>query len=109
MKFLFGVFIVLHGFVHMLYFAQSRRLFELKTGMLWPDGSWALSAFFEDKTVRSLASVFCVLAAVGFAVGGLGILVGKAWWYPLIVGSSVFSTVLFILFWDGKMRKLDDQ
>jgi hypothetical protein len=27
---IFGVFIVLHGLIHLLYFGQSRRLFELQ-------------------------------------------------------------------------------
>ena len=34
-----GVFIILHGLVHMLYFGQSRKFFELQPGMTWPDGS----------------------------------------------------------------------
>ena len=36
MRFVFGVFIVLHGLVHLLYFGQSARYFELKPGMVWP-------------------------------------------------------------------------
>jgi len=31
-----GIFCILHGLVHLLYAGQSRRLFELRPGMVWP-------------------------------------------------------------------------
>lgn len=109
LRFVFGIFLVLHGLVHLLYFGQSRRLFELRPGMVWPDGSWAFSKLFGDETTRLLASIFCVLATIGFVVGGMGIFVKQAWWRPVVVGSAAFSTVLYILFWDGKVQRLDDR
>jgi hypothetical protein len=80
LRFVIGAFIVLHGLVHLLYFGQSRRLFELQPGMVWPDGSWAFSRLLGDGATRSLAAFACVVAALGFAVGGAGILLGQAWW-----------------------------
>lgn len=109
LSFTFGVFIVLHGLVHLLYFGQSWRLFELQPGMIWPDGSWAFSRLLGDKITRLLASISCVLAALGFVVGGIGILAGQNWWRTVVVGSAVFSTIIYILFWDGKMQKLDNK
>jgi hypothetical protein len=106
LRFIVGVFIVLHGLVHLLYFGQSRRLFELQPGMAWPEGSWAFSKLIGDEAARWLASISCVLAAVGFVAGGIGILVGQAWWGPVVVGSAAFSAAIFILFWDGKLQKL---
>ena len=44
-----GVFVVLHGLVHLFYFAQSRRLFELRPGLVWPDGSWAFSKLLGEQ------------------------------------------------------------
>jgi hypothetical protein len=104
-----GVFFVLHGLVHLLYFGQSQRLFELQPGMVWPDGSWAFSRLLGNEATRVLASIACILAAIGFGAGGAGIFVSQAWWRPLAVGSAVFSTVLFLLFWNGKMERLDNQ
>jgi hypothetical protein len=101
-----GVFLVLHGLVHLLYFGQSRRLFELQPGMAWPEGSWAFSKLFGDGATRWLASISCVLAAIGFVVGGIGIFAGQAWWRPVVVGSAAFSAAIFVLFWDGKLQKL---
>jgi len=109
LRFIIGVFIVLHGLVHLLYFGQSRRLFELQPGMVWPEGSWAFSKLLGDEATRLLASISCVLAAIGFVAGGTGILVRQAWWRPVVVGSAAFSAVILILFWDGEMQKLDDK
>jgi hypothetical protein len=104
-----GVFFLLHGLVHLLYFGQSRRLFELRPKMIWPDGSWAFSKLLGDETTRWLASITLVLAAIGFLAGGLGIFLRQAWWRPLVVGSAAFSTAIFLLFWDGKLQALDDK
>jgi hypothetical protein len=102
-----GVFIVLHGLVHLLYFGQSQGLFELRPGLVWPDGSWAFSKLLGDERTRLLASASCVLAAIGFVAGGAGILAGQAWWRLLVVGSAAFSGFMLILLWDGQMQKLD--
>jgi hypothetical protein len=109
LRFILGVFIVLHGLVHLLYFGQSRRLFELRPGMTWPDGSWAFAKLLGVGGTRSLASIACALAAVAFVAGGAGILVTQAWWRPVVVGAVAFSSILFVLFWDGKPHQLPDQ
>jgi hypothetical protein len=90
LRIIFGVFIVLHGLVHLLYFGQSMRLFELQPGMVWPDGSWVFSKLLGDGGTRLLASVSCVLATVGFAAGGIGILARQAWWRPTVLGRLYF-------------------
>lgn len=69
-----GAFIVLHGFVHLLYVAQSRRLFELVPGLRWPDGSWAFATMLGNATTRRLAGIACVVAAAAFVAGGVGLL-----------------------------------
>ena len=73
MNIISGVFFLLHGLVHLLYFGQSARLFELQPGMVWPDGSWTFRRHFGDEATRVLASTLCILAAIGFVVGGIGI------------------------------------
>ena len=109
LRFIIGVFIVLHGLVHLLYFGHSWRLFELQPEMAWPDGSWVFSRLLGDETTRLLASISCILAAIGFVAGGAGILVGQAWWRPVVMASAAFSAVILILFWDGELQKLDNQ
>lgn len=109
LRFIIGTFIILHGLVHLLYFGQSWRLFELQPGMVWPDGAWAFSKLVGDKATRWLASASCILAALGFMVGGIGGFMSQVWWLPTVVASATFSTIIYILFWDGKMQKLHDK
>jgi hypothetical protein len=104
-----GLFLILHGLVHLLYAGQSSRLFELQPGMVWPDGSWAISPLLGDAATRLLTSACCVLAAIGFSVGGIGLLARQPWWRPLVVGSAVFFSAVLILLWDGRAHRLADQ
>lgn len=108
-KIIIGVFIILHGLVHLLYLGQSRKFFELQPGLVWPDGAWAFSRLPGDETVRWLASIACGLAAIGFVAGGAGILMEQTWWRPVVVGAAAFSAAVYILFWDGKTQRLADQ
>ena len=109
LRLIVGVFMVLHGLVHLLYFGQSARYFELQPGMLWPDGSWTFSRLLGDGTARLLANILLVLAAIGFVASGAGIFVRQAWWRPVVVGAAAFSAAIFILFWDGGLQKLHDK
>ena len=109
LRFILGIFIILHGLVHLLYFGQSWRLFELQPGMLWPDGSWTLSKLLGDNAVRTIAGITLILAAAGFILGGFALFTNQIWWKSLIVNSAVFSSVLFILFWDGATDRLGDK
>jgi uncharacterized membrane protein YphA (DoxX/SURF4 family) len=109
MRVLFGIFVLLHGLVHLLYFGQSARLFELKPGMAWPDGSWAFSRLLGDEAARALASVSLILAALALVAGGIGVLAGQAWRRPVIVGAAAFSSVVYLLLWNGKAQNLDGQ
>jgi hypothetical protein len=109
LRIIFGIFIVLHGLVHLLYVGQSQGAFELQPGLTWPDGAWAFSRFLGDGDIRKLTSVLLVLAAVGFVVGGVAILTRQAWWRSPVVGAAVLSTVLYILLWNGQLQRLNDQ
>lgn len=109
MRNLFGIFIILHGLVYLLYMGHSLRYFELEPGLGWPDGSWVFSKLLGDEAARWLAGAFCAIAAIGFAAAGIGLLREQAWWDAVVVGVSVYSGVVFILLWNGRMQKLDAQ
>ncbi len=109
MAILLGIFLTLHGLVHLLYAGQSWRLFELRSGMLWPDGSWLFSALLDNGPTRYLASISLALAALSFVVGGLGLVFGLAWWRPATVGATVFSAAILLVLWNGKFQAMDDQ
>jgi len=109
LSFIIAFFFVLHGLVHLLYCGQSQRVFELQPGMVWPDGSWAFSRILGDEKTRLLATVFLVLAAIGFVAGGAGVFARQAWSRPVIAAAAAFSTAIFVLFWDGRLQKLTDK
>jgi hypothetical protein len=104
-----GIFFILHGLVHLLYAGQSKRFFELRPGMTWPDGSWAFSKLLGDETIRLLCAVLLTLAALGFIFAGFGLVFRQDWWRSVVVGSTLFSTAIFLVFWDGKLHSLDDK
>lgn len=104
-----SIFMILHGLVHGLYFGQSARLFELQPGMVWPDGSWTFSKIFGEKPLRALASLLFLLAGLGFIAGGIFALAGQAVWRPVVMVSCLYSSLIYILFWDGKFKKLHDK
>jgi hypothetical protein len=109
MTIIFGIFMILHGMVHLLYAGQSARFFELRPGMLWPDGPWAFSSLMGNETSRLISTVLLGLVALGFLVGGLGLFLQQNWWRSAAIGAAVLSALVFILFWDGKLLALDDQ
>lgn len=104
---LFGIFFILHGLVHMLYAGQSRRYFELRPGMTWPDGSWLFSKFLSDETTRLAAVAALAIATLGFTAGGAGLLFRQEWWRPMAMGAAAFSSLIFIVLWDGRFQALD--
>ena len=98
----FALLLVLHGLVHLLYMGQSAHFYALEPGLLWPDGSWALGRLLGDPATRTLATVTMVVAAIGFVAGGAGLLAGQAWWRGVTVAAALFSTVVYLLLWDGR-------
>lgn len=108
-RFITGVFFLLHGLVHLLYVGQSQRFFELQPGMVWPDGSWLFSKFLKEEAVRGMASVLLALTALAFVVGGIGVFAGQSWSRSVGAGAAALSSLIYVLFWDGKARRLADQ
>ena len=108
-KVIFGIFIVLHGIVHLIYSGHSFRLFKIQPGLEWPDGSWALSFFLKNDNVRIIAGIFCIIAFIGFILGSIGIFSNSIWWRPVVIGTAIFSTIALLLLWDGLMQKLPEK
>jgi uncharacterized membrane protein YphA (DoxX/SURF4 family) len=109
LRVLSGIFLILHGLVHLLYLGQSIRLFELQPGMIWPDESWVFSGTLGISGTRVLANIGSILAAALFVIGGIGILLGQAWWRTPAIVAATLSGVLYILLWDGRFQHLDNQ
>lgn len=105
-RILFGIFIVLHGLVHLLYFGQSAGFFELQPGMVWPDGAWAFSKYLGNENTRMLANILLVLAALVFIVGGVAILANQDWWRMIVISAAIFSTTIYLVLWNGRFENL---
>jgi hypothetical protein len=77
--------------------------------MVWPDGSWAFAGLLGEEMTRTLTSVLLVIAALGFVAGGFGLILKQSWWQPVVVATAVFSSVVYLLCWDGGWQNLDDK
>lgn len=106
LKFLMGLFTILHGLVHLWYCALSQRLVAFQPEMGWTGRSWLLSGFLSDPTIRPLASVLYILATIAFLVSGIGIFTRADWLRPVLIGTATFSSVIILLFWDGDLQML---
>lgn len=109
LQILFAIFIILHGLVHLLYAGQSQRLFELTPGMIWPDSSWAFSRLAGVEATRILAAVLLAIGAVLFVAAGGGLLLKANWWRSAVMAAAGFSTLIYVLLWDGGFQSLADK
>jgi hypothetical protein len=106
---LFGVFIVLHGLIHLVYAGHSVRLWEAKPGMDWPNESWAFSRRLGNSSTRRLAAVTMLLVAGAFGTGGVGTISSQPWSRPLVVGAAGLSALAYCLLWNGRRQNLAGQ
>jgi hypothetical protein len=109
LRILFGIFIILHGLVHLFYFGQSMRYFELSPEFVWPDGSWAFKKLLSVENNRTLAGILLVIGTVIFLLGGIVFFLHQPWWGTVVISASAFSTVIFVLFWDGQAKMLSEK
>jgi hypothetical protein len=104
-----GVILILHAIVHLLYAGQALRFFELRSGLVWPIGSWAFSRLLGDHATRWLAAVLLIFAALGFVFAGLGLFFGADWTRTVTLAAAGLSVFIYMMFWDGKIHDLPDQ
>lgn len=97
-----GVFVVLHGLVHLWYVVLSQGWVELEDQMGWNGYSWLLSPLLPTGTVLSVGSVLYVAVALGFVAGGAGYVLRQDWAVSVIVAAAVISSVVLVAMWDGE-------
>jgi hypothetical protein len=102
--FLLGVFIVLHGLVHLWFVTLSQRLVAFQPEMGWSGTSWIFTNLLGDPTTRTLASGLYVLVTFAFVISGVGIFIRADWWRPLLMVSAICSSAIMVLFWDGSLQ-----
>ena len=104
-----GAFLLLHGIVHLLYFGHSQKFFELQPGLMWPEGSWFLSSVLNMNEIRLIASASMLISAIVFILAGVGLFFKQTWWRVIIIIAIAFSSLVYLLLWNGKMERLPDQ
>ncbi len=107
MRIAFGIFIIFHALVHAMYAGQALRWFELKPGMTWPDGSWALSSL-SDGGVRLFAALSIGLCSLVMIAGAAGYLAGANWGGWVVIAGAALVSVAHILLWSGKWADFAD-
>ena len=94
-----GAFLIAHGLVHWVLIAPHPSSPGGGPGGFlarsWLVGNLGLG----EDVARWLGIALLVLATVGFASAGVGILVSQEWWRVLAIASAAVSVVLFGLFW----------
>jgi hypothetical protein len=103
---LFGIFVILHGLVHLWFVVLSQELIEVTPEMGWTPHSWLFTGLIGDAATRWLVTIVSVALAVTFAVSGIGLFTRGTWWRPWLVGSAAASAALILLYWDGGTRLL---
>lgn len=106
LRVLSGIFITLHGLVHLWYVVLSQEWIEFEPDMGWTSQSWLLSGLLEETVTRSLAGVIFMLATVAFVVSGIGIFAQADWWRTALLSSAIFSSASVLLYWDGSLEMI---
>jgi len=106
---LIGLFIVLHGLVHLWYLLLSHKLVAFRPEMGWTGRSWVFTGLLGDPAARGLASIVYGLTAVVLVVAGLGVVARAGWEPPALLGSAALSALVIVLFWDGSLERVGEK
>ena len=101
-----GIFLILHGLVHFWYVVLSYQLVQFQPEMGWSGQSWLFSSLINESTLRSLTGLLFIAAAMLFVISGISLFFQPQWLNTLLLVSSIFSSLLLILFWDGNLAMI---
>ena len=102
LRLVLGLFILAHGLVHLWYFTLSQRWVAFKPEMGWSGTSWLFTSLLGDTATRLVAGALFILAALGFTLGGAGLLLRTDWWHAILVASAIVGALTTLFFWDGR-------
>lgn len=105
---LFGIFIILHGLVHLLYMAHAQKKIEMFKNMKWPD-SWLLSESVGECRCGTVAASLSLISALGFISAGVLFFSDIDTRRIILLTTGIYSSLVFIAMWNGKLKRLHDQ
>jgi hypothetical protein len=95
-----GLFLIAHGLVHLVYFAPSDDPdFPMTAGKSW----LVTGAGMSLGTIRGVVAVLAIVSLVGFVLLALsfwGLLVPAAWFEPLAIVAVAASLLLIAITWN---------
>ena len=104
-----SLFLVAHGWAHIWYVVQSRRLIEFEESMGWTGESWLISGLLGESATLWIASLGYAGSLLGFIASGVLLYLGKPVWRTTALASTVLSLATIIMFWDGKLSMLREK
>ena len=97
MRFILGIFLIMHGIAHLVGFAVPWRIIQSEDS---PYKTTLLSRRVDigDIGIR-LVGIAWLVAAFIFIVAGAGLILQMTWWEPITLYVSMGSLVLSVLGW----------
>lgn len=97
-----GIFIILHGLVHIWYVVLSFNLVAFQPDMGWTGNSWLFSSLKSSQGLRVVAGILFIICTILFVVSGITILANFSDKNTLLFIAAILSTLTLVVFWDGK-------
>ena len=90
-----GVFFLLHGLVHLLWFVVPWRITTVD-GLPYAT-TVLLNRVNLGETGIRIVGLLWLLATLGWVVAGIGVIILASWWQALTLAVALFSLLLCIL------------
>ena len=97
LQMIFGIFLILHGLVHLLWFVVPWQLTEVD-GLPYTTTIIAGRIDLGGNGIRFVGFLW-ILGTIAFVVAGIGLLLSASWWWPVTVGAAIYSLFLCLLGW----------
>jgi hypothetical protein len=95
MKVVFAVFLIIHGLAHGVGALTVSGI--VKDENTPSDPTFLLTGFDSGHWIFKMMAVIWLLPLVGFVIGGIGVIQEADWALPVIVLSTVVSTILSLI------------
>lgn len=106
---IYSLFIVLHGLVHLLYLAWSQGRLLPEEGFEFTGESWLFTNLLGPQTTRTLGMILFAVTALLFVAAGIGLATRQGWAPNWLAISAIVSSLVILVMWDGKLTALDQK
>jgi hypothetical protein len=97
-----GVFLILHGAVHIWYVAMARGVISADADTIWTGKSWLLTRTLGDQMTMTLATLVHSVTTLVFVIAGAGLVAKQEWFAAWAIGGAILSMAAIVGFWDGR-------